>query len=74
MERGGILVAWRNSVGSTGQIKVGVHNVSFQFRLQAGQTWWLTCVYGQQANDKKSIIARTMGHQISSSWVMDHSR
>jgi exonuclease III len=50
---GGILVAWKNSVGSTGQVKVGVHSTSVQFRPQAGQTWWLTCVYGPRANDEK---------------------
>jgi exonuclease III len=50
---GGILVAWKNSVGSTRQVKVGVHSVLVQFRLQAGQTWWLTCVYGPRANDEK---------------------
>jgi exonuclease III len=51
---GGILVAWKNSVGSTGQVKVGVHSISVQFRLQAGQTWWLACVYGPRANDEKN--------------------
>jgi hypothetical protein len=51
---GGILVAWKNSVGSTRQVKVGVHSVLVQFRLQAGQTWWLTCVYGPRANDEKN--------------------
>jgi hypothetical protein len=41
---GGILVAWRNSVGTIGHIRVDEHSLSIQFRLQAGQTWWLTCV------------------------------
>lgn len=42
---GGILVAWRNSVGTTGKTRVDEHNISVQFRLQDGQTWWLTCLW-----------------------------
>jgi exonuclease III len=49
---GGIRVAWRNSVGTTGENRRDQHSISIQFRLQAGQTWWLTCVYGPQGNDE----------------------
>jgi exonuclease III len=50
---GGILVAWRNSVGTTGETRVDEHSISVQFRLQDGQTWWLTCVYGPQGSEEK---------------------
>jgi hypothetical protein len=66
-------VASRNSVGSTGQVKVGVHSVLVQFRLQAGQTWWLTCVYGQQANDGKNQFLqelRDIRSAAPGSWVI----
>jgi exonuclease III len=50
---GGILVAWRNSVGITGQSRRDQHSISVQFSKQTGQTWWLTCVYGPQGNEDK---------------------
>jgi exonuclease III len=71
---GGILVAWRNSVGSTGETRVDEHSFSVQFRLQDGQTWWLICVYGPQGSEENPFLARIEGHKINSSWTMDHSR
>lgn len=50
---GGILVAWRRFLGTTGERRIDNHSVSVQFLSAAGQSWWLTCVYGPQRNDQK---------------------
>jgi hypothetical protein len=57
---GGILVAWRNYVTSTGNNRVDAHIISIQFRLEAGQTWCLTCVYGPQGNDDKILFLQEL--------------
>jgi hypothetical protein len=42
---GGILAAWRRSLGTTGQTHVLTYSVSVQFCSEEGQPWWTTCVY-----------------------------
>jgi exonuclease III len=50
---GGILVPWKQSVGSTGASHITNNTVSVQFTSVSGSTWWLTCVYGPQGNEEK---------------------
>jgi exonuclease III len=50
---GGILVAWRSSLGAVGASRCDSHCVSVQFRSPHGTDWWLTCVYGPQDNQEK---------------------
>jgi exonuclease III len=50
---GGILVAWKQSLGATDARQIGHHNVTVQFCPEGGQAWWLTCVYGPQGNEEK---------------------
>jgi exonuclease III len=57
---GGILVAWRNSVKAAGNSRIDAHSISVQFILEAAHTWWLTCVYGPQGNDKKILFLQEL--------------
>jgi exonuclease III len=50
---GGILVAWKQSLGATDVRQIGNHSVTVQFCPEGGQAWWLTCVYGPQGNEEK---------------------
>ena len=50
---GGILVAWRSHLGTTGARRVDNHSVSIQFCQNDGLVWWFTCVYGSQGNEEK---------------------
>jgi exonuclease III len=50
---GGILVAWKHHLGSTGLNRIDDHSISVQFCTQEGQAWWLTCVYGPQSSEEK---------------------
>jgi exonuclease III len=50
---GGILVAWKRSLGATGQVQVLTYCVSVQFCSDVGHPWWATCVYGPQGNEDK---------------------
>jgi exonuclease III len=72
---GGILVAWRNSVKAVGNSRIDAHSISVQFALEAGQTWWLTCVYGPQGNDEKILIlAGAPQHQSGMPRALGYSR
>jgi hypothetical protein len=50
---GGILVAWRRHVQTTGSERLDINSSSIQFCSESGVAWWLTCVYGPQGNDEK---------------------
>jgi hypothetical protein len=50
---GGVLVAWKHSLGPPGQHCIDTHSISIQSGVAAGQPWWLTCVYGPQGNEDK---------------------
>lgn len=50
---GGILIAWKESVGFTGLSRVDNHLIFVQFCPAGGSGWWLTCVYGLQSNEAK---------------------
>jgi hypothetical protein len=50
---GGILIAWKQSMGVTGERRIDVHSTSVQFCPAEGQTLWLTYVYGPQGNEEK---------------------
>jgi exonuclease III len=60
---GGILVAWRQSLGITGEQCIDNHSVSVQFCPAEGQEWWLTYVYGPQGNESKIQIMQEL-HEI----------
>jgi exonuclease III len=49
----GILVAWRDCLGSPGSSRTDGHSVSVQFCPVEGPPWWLTCVYGPQGSEAK---------------------
>ena len=50
---GGILVAWKQALGTAGNFRVDNHCVSVQFLPTDSEPWWLTCVYGPQGNEEK---------------------
>jgi hypothetical protein len=50
---GGILIAWKRSIGMTDESRVDTNSTSVQFCPEGGRSWWLTCVYGLQGNDAK---------------------
>jgi exonuclease III len=50
---GGVLIAWRATLGAAGASRVDEFCASVQFYLENGEPWWLTCVYGPQANEEK---------------------
>jgi exonuclease III len=50
---GGILVAWKNSIGICAGSRVDNHSVSMNFHSSTSPPWWLTCVYGLQGNQEK---------------------
>jgi exonuclease III len=53
---GGILVAWRQHLGFTGQKRLDNHSISVQFCNERGNEWWLTCVYGPQGDNEKIMF------------------
>jgi exonuclease III len=50
---GGILVAWKRHIGTSGARRIDNYSLSVQFSLENGQAWWLTCVYGPQGVEDK---------------------
>jgi hypothetical protein len=58
---GGILVAWRNSLGTTGASQIDEHSVSVWFILLGRRALWLTCVHGPQGNDNKLQFLQELG-------------
>ena len=50
---GGILVAWKQALGTAGNFRVDNHCASVQFLPTDSEPWWLTCVYGPQGNEEK---------------------
>jgi exonuclease III len=62
---GGILVAWRQSLGAIGERRIDNHSASVQFCTEEGQAWWLTCVYGPQGNERKVQFLQEL-HEIRS--------
>jgi hypothetical protein len=50
---GGIIIAWRERLGTVLASRVDTYSVSVQFSSGFGDPWWLTCVYGPQGNDDK---------------------
>jgi exonuclease III len=50
---GGILVAWHDRLGSSGNFRIDAHSVSIQFSSRDGLPWWLACVYGPQGTEAK---------------------
>jgi exonuclease III len=57
---GGILVAWRHNLKSTGQSRIDNHSVSVQFCKENGTAWWLTCVYGPQGDAEKLLFMQEL--------------
>jgi exonuclease III len=57
---GGILVAWRRHIQTTGNHRVDTNSASMQFCAENGTPWWLTCVYGPQGNSEKVIFLQEL--------------
>jgi uncharacterized membrane protein len=57
---GGILIACKRNVMTTGNCRVNNHSALVQFCLENGVAWWLTCVYGPQRNNVKIAFLQTM--------------
>jgi exonuclease III len=57
---GGILVAWKSHLGSTGVSRIYNHSVSVQFCKENGTCWWLTCVYGRQDDQEKVLFLQEL--------------
>jgi exonuclease III len=53
---GGILIAWKHHVNTTGARRVDTHSISIQFCSEYGMAWWFTCVYGPQGNNDKILF------------------
>jgi exonuclease III len=61
---GGIIVAWRRALGTTGQYCADTFNVLVQFCVDEGQPWWATCVYGLQGSEKKILFMQELRRDI----------
>jgi len=57
---GGILVAWRRHIQTTGNHRVDTNSASIQFCAENGTPWWLTCVYGPQGNSEKVFFLQEL--------------
>lgn len=57
---GGVLIAWRHSLGPASSTRVDNHCVSVQFSPGNSQPWWLTCVYGPQGDDNKILFLQEL--------------
>jgi hypothetical protein len=57
---GGILVAWKQHVQTTGNHRLDSNSISVQFCSENGTAWWLTCVYGPQGNDEKIALLQEL--------------
>jgi exonuclease III len=57
-QSGGILMAWRQHVKTTGANRVDSSSISVQFQAENGSNWWLTCVYGLQGTVEKMPSCR----------------
>jgi exonuclease III len=71
---GGILVAWRRHVQTTGSRQLDTNSSSIQFCSENGVTWWLTCIYGPQGNDEKIAFLqelRDIKSACNGPWVLD---
>lgn len=70
---GGILIAWRNRLGTVGASRIDSHCVSVQFCPDQGAAWWLICVYGPQENQDKILFLqelRDIRAQCTGPWVV----
>lgn len=43
---GGILIAWKHTLGPAAAVRIDTHCLSVQFSPSNGQAWWFTGVYG----------------------------
>jgi exonuclease III len=72
-QSGGILMAWRQHVKTTGANRVDSSSISVQFQAENGSNWWLTCVYGPQGTAEKITFLqelREVREACSSPWVL----
>jgi len=70
---GGILIAWRGSLGVVQDSRVDNHCVSVQFCTASGSPWWFTGVYGPQDNQEKIQFLqelRDIRSQCSGAWLV----
>jgi hypothetical protein len=67
---GGILVAWKRTVGHTGAQRVDNHSISVQFCKDDGVPCWLTCVYGPQTDAEKVLFLQDIRAACVGPWVI----
>jgi exonuclease III len=60
-QSGGILMAWRHHVRTTGASCVDSSSISVQFQAENGSNWCLTCVYGPQRTAEKIAFLQELG-------------
>lgn len=57
---GGILIAWKHSLGPAATTRIDNHCLSVQFSPTNGQTWWFTGVYGPPGDDDKLVFLQEL--------------
>lgn len=57
---GGILVAWRHSLGPAATVRIDNFCLSVQFSPDNNQPWWFTAVYGTQGDDNKLLFLQEL--------------
>jgi exonuclease III len=70
---GGIIVAWRASLGNIQASRIDTYSASIQFKPINGEAWWITCVYGPQGNDEKIAFLqelRVFWVQCAAPWLL----
>jgi hypothetical protein len=53
---GGILIAWKDGLGSLGNSRIDNFSVSVQFYPAGGTAWWLTCVWTTRQRGQDAVL------------------
>jgi hypothetical protein len=57
---GGILIAWKHSLGPAAATRIDNHCISIQFHPSSGPDWWFTGVYGPQGDANKIMFLQEL--------------
>lgn len=57
---GGVIIAWCQGLGPASASRVDDHSVSVQFSPSCLQSWWLTCVYGPQGDERNILFLQEL--------------
>ena len=58
--RGGILLAWDSTVLTISNLSLDSFSITREVSYREGGVWWLTAVYGPQANEEKQLFLREL--------------